>query len=408
MQAFSPRKYAARVAILGFLALPLLVTLLRPDAETTEQRVLAPPPGVPANVDEALAWPAKAEAWSNDHFGWRDEMVESYARLRHDLFKRFPTNQMMAGRGDRIFLAAHNDRGQGAPYTALIACGWQFDDGPRIVREFGQFDDVMKARGIPARMLIAPSGPVVYSDEMLPWQSERCKPDQVPLRGLLASRELTPEARARIYFPLSEVWAMRDRIEFFPKTHFHWGASGAGAVASLTERHFWQRSDEDSKPIPLAAKVGPSDVAYLFTGIERDSLADTPDFGGTTITPCFGADCFPAVKPMMEKLAVVGRYVNSAPGLGPRLVIFSDSFGYMGAPMFARYHREVVYVSTNALARLDPEEVAQLRRLMLVPGSDDEVLFLYHDATVLWGRVGTDLALLFPESFPEFSRQANK
>ena len=401
MTAIPLRKHAARIVVLGFLALPLLVTLFQPDTGTAEQRVLAPAPGMPTSVDEALAWPARAEAWSNDHFGWRDKMVEAYARLRHDLFNRFPTNQMMAGRGDRIFLAAHNDRGQGAPYTALIACGWQFDDGPRIVRELGQFDQVFREHGIAARMLIAPSGPVVYSDEMLPWQSERCKPDQVPLRGLLASKELTPEARARIYFPLSEMWAMREQVEFFPKTHFHWGASGAGAVAALTERQFWDRGDDVGKPIPLDAKVGPSDVAYLFAGIDGDSLADVPNFGGTTITPCFGPDCFPEQKAMMEKLGVVGRYVNSAPGLGPRLVIFSDSFGYMGAPMFARYHREVVYVSTNALVRLDRLEVDQLRKLMLAPGGDDEVLFLYHDATVLWGRVGTDLAMLFPESFPE-------
>lgn len=408
MTAFALRTHAARIVILGFLALPLLATVLRSDAGTTEQRALAPAPGVPASLDEVLAWPAKAEAWSNDHFGWRDKMVQSYARLRHDLFNRFPTNQMMAGRGDRIFLAAHNDRGQGAPYTALIACGWQFDDGPRIVKQFRQFDAVMKAHAIPARMLIAPSGPVVYSDEMLPWQSERCRPDEVPLRGLLASPELTLAARARIYFPLSEMWAMRERVEFFPKTHFHWGASGAGAVAALAERHFWGRGDEAGQPIPLSAKVRPSDVAYLFSGIERDSMADEPDFGGTTITPCFGPDCFPELRPMMEKLAVVGRYVNSAPGLGPRLVILSDSFGFMGAPMFARYHREVVYVSTNALARLAPDEVAQLRQLMFKPGSDDEVLFLYHDATVLWGRVGTDLQMLFPESIPESFSETSK
>lgn len=404
MTAFPLRKHAARIVVVGFLALPLLVTLFQPGADTAEQRTLAPAPGLPASVDDALAWPARAEAWSNDHFGWRDKMVESYARLRHDVFNRFPTNQMMAGRGERIFLAAHNDRGQGAPYTALIACGWQFDDGPRIVRELGQFDQVFRERGIPARMLIAPSGPVVYSDEMLPWQSERCKPDRVPLRGLLASPALTPEARERIYFPLSEMWAMRERVEFFPKTHFHWGASGAGAVAALTERHFWGRGEDAGKPIPLSAKVRPSDVAYLFSGIERNSMADEPEFGGTTITPCFGPDCFPELKPLMEKLGVVGRYVNSAPGLGPRLVIFSDSFGYLGAPMFARYHREVVYVSTNALVRLDAAEVDQLRKLMLVAGSDDEVLFLYHDATVLWGRVGTDLALLFPDSFPEAAK----
>jgi len=396
MKTFPLRKHAARIVVLGFFALPLLATVFWPSLESGEQRALAPAPGVPANVAEALAWPAKAEAWSNDHFGWRDQMVAAYARLRHDLFDRFPTNQVIKGQGERIFLAAHNDRGQGAPYTALIACGWQFHDHTRIVNELKQFDATFSARNIPARLLIAPSGPVVYSDELQPWQAARCKPDQVPLRGILAATELPESARARIYFPLSEVWAMRERVEFFPKSFFHWGASGAGAVAGLTERHFWGRGEDAGKPIPLSAKVRPSDVAYLFSGIEHNSMADEADFNGTTITPCFGPACFPEQQAMMDKLAVVGRYVNSAPGLGPRLVIFSDSFGYAGAPMFARYHREVVYVSTNALVRLDAAELEQLRKLTFVPGSDDEVLFLYHDATVLFGRVGTDLDMLFP------------
>lgn len=398
MTATLLRKHAARIAVLGLLALPLLATVLRPDAGTAEQRVLAPGPGVPATLAEALAWPARAEAWSNDHFGWREQMVAAYARLRHDLFDRFPTNQVIKGRGERIFLAAHNERGQGVPYTALIACGWQFSDHDRIVRELAQFDQTFSARHIPAKLLIAPSGPVVYSDELQPWQSARCQPDQVPLRGILAAPELSAGARDRIYFPLSEMWAMRERVTFFPKTWFHWDASGAAAVAAMTERHFWHRGEDAGKPIPLSTKVRPSDIAHLFSGIEHDSVASDADFGGTTITPCFGPACFPAQQALMDKLAVVGRYLNSAAGLGPRLVIFSDSFGYAGAPMFARYHREVVYVSTNALARLDAAEVAQLRTLMLAPGSDDEVLFLYHDATVLSGRVASDLAVLFPKA----------
>lgn len=402
MQAFRHaarrlRAHAARTVILGFLALPLLATVFWPSTDSGEQRALAPSPGVPASAQDALDWPGKADAWSQDHFGWREQMVALYARARHDLFRRFPTNQMIAGRGERIFLAAHNDRGLGAPYTALIACGWQFDDGPRIVRELNAFETTFTRLGISARLLIAPSGPVVYSDELVPWQAERCKPDAVPLRGLLAAPDLAPAARARVYFPLTEVQALRDRVEFFPKTFFHWGASGAGTVAALTERHFWGRGEDAGAPIPLVAQVRPSDVQFLFPGIEHDSLADEPNFAGTTITPCFGPDCFPALKPLMEKLAVVGRYVNRAPGLGPRLVILSDSFGYAGAPMFARYHREVVYVSTNSLARLDAGELAQLRSALFVPGSDDEVLFLYHDATVLFGRVGTDLEMLFPD-----------
>jgi hypothetical protein len=77
-------------------------------------------------------------------------------------------------------------------------------------------------------------------------------------------------------------------------------------------------------------------------------------------------------------------------------VLVTDSFGYAGAPEFARYYSEVVYISTNMLARLSPDEVAQLRRWLFRPGSGDEVLFLYHDASVYSDRILDDLKLLKP------------
>jgi hypothetical protein len=389
--------HAAKIVIVAFLALPLLATVLSPLAASGEQRDLAPAPGAPASWHEALAWPAAADEWSNDHFGWRNEMVALYARLRHDLFGRFPTNQVMAGRGGRIFLAAHNQRGRGEPYTALIACGWQFKDGPHIISDFNHFARVFRASGIDAKLLVVPSGPVVYSEQLQEWQAERCRPEAVPANTMLRSPVLQPDARRRIYFPLAEMRAMRDRVEFFPKTFFHWGGSGAQAGAALAEDHFWRRGPDFGKPIPLVAQRRPSDIQFLFPGIEHDSVADEPDFRGTTITPCFGPGCFGDLKPVMEKLAVVGRLTNSAPGLGPRLVLVTDSFGYAGAPPYARYHREVVYVSSNSLARLNDDELGQLRSLLFRPGSADQILFLYHDATVYFGRVGTDLALLRPE-----------
>ncbi|MCC2954123.1 hypothetical protein LK542_00670 [Massilia sp. IC2-477] len=383
-------RHAAKLVITGLLALPLVATFAWPSLDSVEQRALAAAPSVPHSWSDARAWPAAAEAWVNDHFGWRSQMVAFNARLYHDLFGRFPTNQMMMGREGRIFLAAHNDRGRGEPYTALVACGWKFRREPEIVQQINGFIATFKAQGIAARLLIVPSGPVVYSEQMQPWQAERCRPDAVPLRRILASPALAPEARELVYFPLSEMRAMRDRVEFFPKTFFHWNASGAAAVAGLAEQRFWGRG-ANTTPIPLVQRMSPSDVGWLFPGIQHDSMTDDPNFGGTTISPCRGADCFPEAKTAMEKLGDVGRFLNSAPGLGPRLVVLADSFGNAGAPMFSRYHREVVYVSTNNMARLDPAEMAQLRKLLFVPGSGDEVLFLYHDATVLSDRIEYDL-----------------
>lgn len=388
------RAHAAKLVLTGFLALPMVAAVLWPVDATIEQRELAPAPKKPHSLEEVLAWPAQAEAWTNDHFGWRPQMVTSFSRLRFELFHRFPTQQVMAGREGRLFLVSHNDRGE--RYTLLVACGWQFDRFERVLADLNRFEQTVREQGIPAKLLVVPSGPVVYSEELQPWAAERCRPENVPMARLLASPRLRPEARALIYHPLADMRAQRDRIMFFPKNYFHWAGAGAAAVAGMTERHFWGRSESFAPPIPMVAKEQPSEIRFMFPGINPVSMVQDQDYAGTTITPCYGAPCFPEIQPVMEKLGVVGRYLNSAPKLGPRLVVLTDSFGYSGGPVFSRYHREVVFVSTNMLVRLDEKEREQLRKLLFVPGSDDEVLFLYHDATVLANRIETDLGMLFP------------
>lgn len=387
----------ARILVVGTLSLPLVATFWMSPGQSQEQRALAPPPAAPADWAGLLAWPAAADAWASDNFGWRRPMVVLYGRLRHDLFGRFPTNQAMLGREGRVFLSAHNKSGEGEPYTAIkLACGWEFHNARSLLDEMNAFARRFQARGIDARLLIVPSAPVVYSEQLPEWQAERCPASGAPAGLLLASPDLAPDARARIYFPLAEMRAIRDRVQLFPLTFFHWGGAGAAAVAAMTEQHFWSRGEDFGRPIPLVARTVHSDIHWLFPGIEHDSVDEEPDFSRTTITPCFGPDCFPELKPAMEKLRVVGRYVNSAAGLAGRLVLVTDSFGFAGAPPFARYHKEVVFVSTNALSQLSRDEMAGLRGLLFRPGSDDKVMFLYHDATVYSDRISSDLALLQP------------
>lgn len=391
------RAHLAKIVIVALLALPLLATLLSAPAASGEQRALAKAPALPANWQQALAWPPAADAWINDRFGWRTQMVELYTRVRYDVFGRFPTNQVIGGRGGRIFLSAHNRAGVGEPFTAIkLACGWQFTDGPRIVSELNRFARVFTAKRLDARLLIVPSAPIVYSEQLPEWQAERCPAAAAPGYAVLASPKLAPQTRAKVFFPLDEMRAMRSRVDLFPPTYFHWGGAGARAVAGLTEERFWHRPADSGSALPLVVRRRPSDIHSLFPGIELDSMVGEPEFAGTTMTACTGADCFPDLKPVMQKLGAVGRFTNSAQGLAPRLVLVTDSFGEAGAPWFARYYREVVYVSTNTLALLTREEVARLRGLLFRPGSTDVVLYLYHDATVYSGRVGTDLNTLAP------------
>jgi hypothetical protein len=138
-------------------------------------------------------------------------------------------------------------------------------------------------------------------------------------------------------------------------------------------------------------------VHYLFPGIERLADVGEPDLTGTGITRCDGPDCFETrFRAVMAKLPPSGVFRNGAPGLAPRLVMLTDSFGIGAAPWFARYYSEVVFVSTNFLFRLSQDEKAALKKLVFRPDSGDEVLYLYHDVTVNVNRIATDLAYLRP------------
>lgn len=389
------RRHGAKLFIVGLLALPLAATVLTGPTATSENRALAAPLERPSTWREALALPAAADRWISDHVGWRAQMIAAYTWMRHRLFGRFPTHQVIAGQGGRIFLAAHS--ASGTPNTAIaLACGWNWQDLPRIAADANRLVRTFQAKGMDAKLLIVPSSPVVYAEQLPAWMTPRCSPAQVPGAALLASPLLEASTRKAILFPLDALRAGRNDIAPFPLTFFHWSGAGPRTVAGLTQEHFWQRPASGGTPIPLVQRSLPSDISGLFPGISLDSVAGEPDFAGTTMSLCHGAPCFPGMEPLMAKLFIVGRIINSAPGLAPRLVLITDSFGLAGAPWFARYYREVVYVSTNALAQATVEELAQLRALLFRPGSGDELMYMYHDATVYQGRVGADLKVLAP------------
>lgn len=96
-----------------------------------------------------------------------------------------------------------------------------------------------------------------------------------------------------------------------------------------------------------------------------------------------------------QKLSDVSRYRNErAPA--KRLVLFSDSYGHYVAGAYAPFFREVMHFSTNALTLLNQEELAALRKTLSQQDGKQMLLFVYHDASVLNGRVEVDRKMLVP------------
>jgi len=389
------RAHLAKLFAVALFALPVLGVYLPGLQPNAENRALAPIPPLPATVGQSLLWPAAMEAGINDRFPLRPTLVRSNTRLRHALFGQFPTIQVAAGRDGYMFLANHTV--QGAPYGAIrIACGDGYDGVDRIVQEINYFEKFFARRGLKPKLLIVPSGPLVYNRHLPAWMAARCPDHAAPALAILASSWLQPAARALTYFPLDVMRALGPDTPPQPQHYFHWAGDGPRAVAEAAEQRFWGRAASVASPLATAYAPGPSDYQSLYPGIEIIRTVGTPVLAGSSITACEGPACLPELAGAATKLHMVARYRNSAPGLGPRLVILSDSFGPSALPWFARFHEEVVLIGTNNIPLLDAAEKARLRAFVFRPDSKDELLYLYHDATVYSSRVLGDMQFFAP------------
>ena len=377
----------SKAAVIVLLSVPAWMSIAPPKPSSVENRTLAVFPSPPTTWDTALAYPAKLDVWINDHFGFRDRLIKLNNKIRHALFRQFPTIQVIQGKGERLFLSAHATTHP--PYSAiLLSCGYG-NSLDTVVQQLNRFEAVMRTQGADAKLLVAPSGPTLYPNELPAWLEARCRPDLLPVPRILASSQLDPSAKSLVYYPLQEMRAIRGRTSIIPNSWFHWNGAGLAIVVEASVHALWGKSPNADPPLKTRNEYLKSDISHLFPGVHRGDEVEIIDFTVSGISQCLGGACFPELRPVMEKLSDVSRYRNPR-GHG-RLILVSDSFGSQIAGWYARHFAEVVHVSTNYLERLDKSELAQLRHTIVGNAGQDKVLFLYHDGTLLYGRLGLDL-----------------
>lgn len=389
-------RHSAKAALVLLFSIPLLASLQPSIPGTAENRQLAPVPSTPHTWSEALAWPASADRWINDHLGWRSELIALNNQLRYTLFDQFPTRQLTQGKHGRLFLSAYNPTD--AAYSGIQSvCGDGTDDAltKLLITEFETFSATMQAQRLDARLLVAPSAPMIYQEDLPHWLQARCAATASPIQRALATPALqSAQHAARILYPLEQLRAARAGDAIFPATWFHWAGDGPRLAAELSMARFWPAPP--SRELASTTQNLPSDLNNLAPGLEFSNPVKLVDFSASGIQECRSPDCYPEMPDLIAKLWGVNRYHNPAAPL-PRLVLISDSFGLQAGPWFARYYRDVLQVATNDLARLTPAEVARLKTLLFQQQTPQHVLFLYHDGTVQGGgRIGADLKLLFP------------
>ena len=385
---------------------------------TSENRNLAPFPAKPHDWAGIKQYPAQLDLWVNDHLGLRSQLVKLNSQLRYQLLRQLPTQQAIIGKHGRLFLVTHNAAEMTYPAVAL-PCGYQ--SGPHdpdahrqaVVKQLNLFGQSMDQHRIAARLLIAPSSPMVHNDDLPDWLQQLCARQApsveqafaatdsaspaTPAAGSSATQQagkpvLSPIARSASFYPLQAMREAKATQSVYPPGWFHWGGNGARLAAWLSVEHFWQVDATRSLPLATVNERQPSDIGHLFPGVQLDSMVEMIDFARSGVSRCVGPGCFPEL-PLLDTLWGSARYRNPQAWPG-RLVLLTDSFGLNIAPWYARYFQDVMQVSTNDIARLSPAERAQMRQLLLPEGPGHFALFIYHDGAIFANRIETDLKLL--------------
>lgn len=136
-----------------------------PSTAMLERRMPAPPARAPRNVDEALAWPRKFDAWWADHFPLRGELLAAHNRVVWSAFGDSPSQLEHRGLDGWLFPTANRglDVARGAfPFLPHRLDGWK-----RMLRER---ERVLAERGIVYLFAPIPNKDQVYPERLsAPW-----------------------------------------------------------------------------------------------------------------------------------------------------------------------------------------------------------------------------------------------
>ena len=152
------------VVVVGLLALPALGQLfsLAQSQPSTEQRSLAPAPTWPRHGSDLLELPKKTDAFINDHYGWRSELVRASAVLRHTLHTS-PSPNVYFGTGGWLFFNGDHSLAQVNHDPPRYAALQRFAD------LLSQLDALLRQEKRRFIVGIPPNKESVYLDRLPSW-----------------------------------------------------------------------------------------------------------------------------------------------------------------------------------------------------------------------------------------------
>ncbi|MBV9657288.1 MAG: hypothetical protein JO295_04175 [Verrucomicrobia bacterium] len=233
---------------LAALFLVPLVTFLGPAARrtvsATEKRTLAPLPAVPRDLPALTAFSGKFEAWFNDHFFSRDQLVTAHSYLQLELFGQSSNRQVVVGRAGWLYYDYGSDLDN---YRGLSQLQPEFLQVLRETLEIRR--DWFARRGVRYLFVVAPDKQTIYPDYLPAWV-RKIHPDTAldqfmdylhASGSTLEVPDLRPVLRAA-----------RATNRLYLRTDTHWNGLGAQVAHTIIQQRLANIFPEAHFPPPLA------------------------------------------------------------------------------------------------------------------------------------------------------------
>lgn len=376
------RRYYFLAVLFLTLSVPMLVHFLAPTPAPSdmENRALATLPAPPSDTASALLYTERLNAYLNDHFGLRREMINWNNRLLYYGFGEAASPQMTVGKDGYLFFNSH-----AAPHPLRMIdflCGRNVAQASidELSAKIGGFMQEAKAMTAQTSISFVPTKPVLYPEYLPTWLQRECAANQPVLPRVLAQVAAVTQIKAEEFYPFNFMQGEKSQRQLYPKPNFHWHGRAAQGVADHIAAGQW-----GFKPIHqwvFENETLASDMQRFMPGVPLMITIESPNYAASGVKDCYGSSCYPE-HPMMSKMADVSRYRHADLGTRkPRkLLLISDSFGIGVAGYFSAYFDEVWHTSINNSGALNETELQQLKKEFEIY-APDQVLYLFHDFSV--------------------------
>ncbi|MCA8968920.1 MAG: hypothetical protein KDC95_04025 [Planctomycetes bacterium] len=349
------------------ICVPVCYSVLGPaPSPTSEKRQLAVAPGVPRSYADIEAFPRAFEAWFDDHFGLRQDLVSWHNSVRYRVLE-VGDDQAVVGKDGWLFLAESVDawRQEARLYTSSELAFW--------ARTIAERRDFLAERGIAYLFFAAPAKTTIYPDYL----PSRIKPVRRPrrleqldafLRGAnevawLDTTSAVRDQRQRLENEATDHHVSR-RLSYWP-LDTHWNHLGAFAAYSAVMARLAQLVPEHATALePYSETRGTWSERLCESGrdlAEMLGLASSEQAVDYLLLP----DVLPSSFPQITQLDGSKDSVSTWEQAGlPRAYLLHDSFlqnmqAYLSAHFSAAFYRFVPEFDVSKIDAVRPRFVIQ-------------------------------------------------